>query len=102
MSASNFTVDFFIRKFSKIPARLWTTGQYVKGKKRCVLGHCGYRSDAPYESARMGDVLSKYFDDVLHWAAHSVNDGNHPQFQQRTAKARILAALKWIKEQAKK
>ncbi len=97
---AKFTVDYFIKKFSRIPARLWTTKEFERGKKHCALGHCGadYRT-----STDMGCALVKHFKETFGtWSSLiSVNDGNHIQFQQRTPKARILAALKWIKEKQK-
>ncbi len=101
---TKFTVDFFIKKFSKIPARLWTTGEFVDRQgRRCVLGHCGEEGLTIPQEAR---ELVRIFSNHGLVPPQRVNDGDHftvkKQFPQKTPKARILAALKWIEEQAKK
>ncbi len=97
---TNDTVDFFIKKFSAIPASKWCVGTYTDGDRRCALGHCGQVSCLP---TAMSDALENL---LWRWlpgemAVCNINDGDSPSFPQKTPKARILAALKWIKKYAK-
>jgi hypothetical protein len=37
-----YSIDYFIKKFSAIPSRKWTTAVYSDAFGRsCALGHCG-------------------------------------------------------------
>lgn len=118
-----YTVDYFIEKFEKIPEEKWTTRLYRFGDSRCAAGHC--------LTDKMIDVLTEYFDEagknvfpkhkciqyenellevrelgrVFHKnpsrgcdMVYEVNNGDNPNYQQPTPKQRILAALHDIKK----
>lgn len=38
---NKFDTQYFLDKFSKIPANKWTTGDLNDGHRCCALGHCG-------------------------------------------------------------
>ena len=93
-----YDADYFIEKFSQIPDDQWTTGNYAMDGKCCALGHCGMRSGfgAGYEASELDSLFGRVFGKTL--AVVNVNDGYCLEFNQPTPKARILAALQWIKE----
>lgn len=95
----NYTVQFFINKFSAIPEDRWYKGKLrdPEDYARCALGHC------------LGQRIRVYFDDVciptdesralnklfyqIDTCVDSVNDGRVDRYPQSTTKKRILAAL---------
>ncbi len=98
MSASKFTVDYFIKKFSAIPAKKWCVHDYTDERGRhCVLGHCGERWKGGSLSTSQSQDLKEIFR-AAGLNAIKTNDGDMVSFPQSTPKARILAALKWIKK----
>lgn len=108
-----YTVDYFIRKFSKIPEEKWTTGDWCIGDKFCSNGFCGmhganYNFGTP-EAVAFNKLIKhlkitidknsigkceKYFWSVSVY----INDGDTEEYQQPTPKQRILAALYDIKK----
>ena len=92
---TKYDVDFFIRKFSKIPARRWICDVYekkVKGvKKCCALGFCYLDKDT---GIKQGEALIRLFDVV------GVNDNLDDKYSHlgKIPKTRILTALKLIKK----
>lgn len=90
----DYTVDYFIEKFEKIPEEKWITGLYedINGN-HCALGWCGVKGDANDESAELTRLFWKIDKSVIR-----VNDGIlYAEYQQSTPKQRILAALRDIK-----
>lgn len=90
------TVDYFIEKFEAIPAGKWTTGKFVEGDKCDAMGHCGERTgdmDTDDSENLFTLVLEHLKDDIA-----NINDGDNPNFKQKTAKGRVLAALRYIKK----
>lgn len=87
-----YTLNYFIRKFSGIPRKKWTTGRYTRGNKRCALGHCGNIED--------NDTLqSVSLDRLLSWNAVGVNDGiERFKYLGKDPRTRVLRALKLIKK----
>lgn len=84
---------YFIAKLAAIPDKLWCSGSLVDDVGRCcVLGHCG-RSGANSPEGHALEKLfpSRYYGKLL---VARINDGEDPRYQQRTPKARILAALR--------
>ncbi len=101
-----YTVNYFINKFSKIPANRWTTKRFkTKTGKCCALGHCGDTdlSDGNKESNALFRLISKN----LTMSVYTVNDeriyvsrspfGYVSTYLGDTPKSRILAALELIK-----
>lgn len=105
----NYTVDYFIEKFSSIPEEKWGTNKYFNDGKYCALGHCGchevvmpktiYGSD---KITAEGHHLTQLFLNTLTVSPITINDGNWERYPQPTPKQRILAALYDIKKMQKK
>lgn len=91
---SQYTPDYFIKKFEAIPDDLWCTGDYQRGKAHCAFGHCGDESteEGSWLNSLIREGISQRFGIVP-----DINDGRHPMFKQATPKARILAALHAVK-----
>lgn len=96
MSDTKYTVDYFIAKFTAIPDEKWCVEKYEsKSGERCALGHCGRR---PLKGSEEAKALGELFWDRENGLeVPSVNDGRDDRFPQPTPKARILAALEFIK-----
>ena len=94
-----YTVDYFIKKFKKIPAKKWTTARFVKDGKRCALGHCGI--DNFTIRNQEANTLMLLFDSQLLTQVSTINDMQSDQYKQKTPKKRILAALEDIKKKVK-
>lgn len=89
-----YTVDYFIKKFQKIPDKNWFIGDFWdrdNPQKMCALGHCGF--------GRECKALHSLFPrtDNIGSFVSSINDGTDKRYQQPTPKQRILAALYDIK-----
>lgn len=109
-----YDVDYFLRKFKKIPEEKWCTFSFVNGKSRCVNGHCGITNmlaNLTEESIALQKTFSvlsitsgmKIINDGLLSDDYSlkaayINNGESDQYQQPTPKQRILAALQDIKK----
>lgn len=102
----NYDVDYFIRKFEAIPEDMWlirSLGHY--GGPRCALGHCiGQESPFSFKKDSESVSLTIVFQDERiryllknNRSIASINNGEHPNYQQSTPKQRILAALYDIK-----
>lgn len=108
-----YDVDYFIKKFEKIPEELIVPGVFDDGKGgHCANGWCGAQDSRPE-----GKALQKIFSPLaLHYKytvfstiivvvdvdaysnkAAAVNNGSTLEYQQPTPKQRILAALYDIK-----
>lgn len=103
-----YNVDYFIEKFSKIPEELWCIESFDDEAKRCAFGHCDYYNPSNARYSEEGNALdsvvhaklkltlckpSKFYNEVM-----NINDGVYKEYQQPTAKQRILAALQDIKK----
>lgn len=108
---TQFTVDYFLDKFEKIPEDNWITNKWNVGDACCANGHCGVRSALYVRGTDESRALAKLFEIIpasningdkflaYHWQRVSqVNDGLIKEYQQPTAKQRILAALRDIKK----
>lgn len=96
-----FTVDYFIRKFSTIPERMWHTGSYVNWSnmnQKCAFGHCDAldNNGTNAESIALNELFVKNFG----VAPYVINDGHNEdgRFFGENPKIRILKALYAIKE----
>jgi hypothetical protein len=104
----NYTIEYFINKFSVIPENQWTTGVVETDNGRmCVLGHCGVvetsagivwtpEAGALNHFIESNGIISKEKD------VSALNDGLVPGYSQKTPKGRILAALNNIQKKVKK
>lgn len=84
-------VNYFIKKFRSIPEALWTTGTQYNGwtYQHCAMGFCDNSEKQP---------LSNLFNGRAEISVPAVNDNLIGQpFKGATPKARILAALEYIK-----
>ncbi len=112
----NFTVEFFIEKFSAIPSKNIRARTQDDGNGgRCIVGWCKSNEfgDDPteYKNTQTSDeckALEELFHNAgiksvtnkgnrLGWNLADVNNGDHPDYQQSTPKKRIMAALNDVK-----
>lgn len=89
---SKYTVDYFIKKFKRIPRNKWLVGDYSYDGKCCALGHCGERMD---KSTRESTALKSLLDGRI---LTNINDGWSSNYKQKHPKTRILAALADVKK----
>lgn len=96
---NNYSVDYFIKKFKAIPSSKWCLYSLENGGKHCALGHCGMiaPSIATPDSAALIELFHKHSISVI-----TTNDIQTGEFNQRTPKSRILAALNFIKKKSTK
>ena len=112
-----YTIDYFIDKYTKIPHKNWVTGiLYYKNdllKERCcVLGHCGVTYNEETDSEiewnmteeslalidLLGLIMPEEITSKLHWT-YTINDsGGFRFFNKDHSKDRILMALNKVKE----
>lgn len=119
---NQYDVDYFIKFFQNIPANCWTVRTFCgEDGRRCAVGHF-LRQEVPN-----GRVLHDFFeqgmpllpdtkeklcalvrllyptDTITHEAqqtVYKINNGDHPDYKQRSPRARILAALHDAKAKA--
>lgn len=103
--ASRYTVDFFIKKFRKIPESRWTVDKLHDGARHCALGHCGLNPDDIIDRSPMAKALNKLFYFHFGVEAPDINDQSKSisekgivEFPGFTPRQRILGALKKIKQ----
>lgn len=112
-----YTPEYFLKKFSSIPASKWTTGELQKGDKCCALGFCGVKPTSTslwseYKYTREARALEKILCTGLGATASSltetdvvisINDGDGSvtslsyfdiQKFGKTPRTRILNALR--------
>lgn len=91
-----YTVDYFIEKFKRIPAEQWTIGTFISlnATQRCAYGHCGSTKwfDDTAESSALFEIDSKK---RLNLAF--VNDKGDPRYQQDEPGQRVVACLEDLK-----
>ena len=105
-----YTVSYFIGKFSSIPDYLWRTGNFELMGQSCAAGHCGIRESGKLNeevNALIG-MLSKlritlgygyvFYGNPLLDTVAVINDGHCMEYQQPTPKQRILTALYDVKK----
>lgn len=96
-----YDVDYFIRKFDKIPEQQWITGhfEHTNGAK-CALGHCGENEN---KFSRRSNALKQLFKELPGSpSVVQVNDGINDTFNALTdlgshPKERVLNALLILK-----
>lgn len=88
---------YFIQHFRKIPENRWCTGTSRLDKARDVYGHCPVFTDELDLKDPTGPVYSN--GDLMALGAQfgisfrEINDGKDPDYQEVSAKQRVLAAL---------
>lgn len=92
---TEYTIDYFLKKFKKIPNNKWLEGSYHNPEKTkfCALGHCGVDVGT---STGEGFGIMDFLGDE--YAIAQINDGFHRGYHQKTPRLRILAALRKIKK----
>ncbi len=103
-----FTVDYYIQKFSQIPEENWTKGDMGRGNIHCAIGHCNVKDGDISEKGDIlieeGQELAKLIylvspQDDLFTTVFYINDSRYKtNYKQETPKQRILAALHDVKE----
>ena len=88
-TSAQYTIDYFIEKFDKIPAKNWIRGRFGFNGIHCALGHCGMTytgGDNNESKALMGLIPDVAFinDDAIQYGT--------------TPKERILNKLYEIKD----
>lgn len=103
-----YTIQHFIDKFSVIPWYKWCVGKQRNWiGQRCAFGHitpsialgCSHVRSYTPEMQALEEIGDKYFSSkvgVRYIAA--INNGNNPRFQQKRAKDRVIAALKYAQQ----
>ena len=101
-----YNAQYFIDRYKPIPDRLWVKGHYVQRlkflgttliEKHCALGHLGDIGSSKSRTAESQAIMD-LFRIHLHKSVPTVNDGLCLEYQQKTPKERVLAALEEIKE----
>jgi hypothetical protein len=91
-----YTVNYFIKKFSRIPHSKWTTGVSNDGKgRRCALGHCTDTNSN--KVTEISSLFNIFYENNL--VVSAVNDGVFTEivFKGKHPRTRILNALRYIK-----
>lgn len=99
----NYSVDFFIAKFERIPEELWCIAMFDDGAgKHCALGHCGTKNgfkELVGEAVGLNILFCGISEKIGRYVSVvEINDGHDPNYQQPTPKQRILGALYDIKK----
>lgn len=119
ITSMEYTVDYFIEKFSNIHKSKWTIGifrSHIVGSQDvcCALGHCGVEDDLNTAESFALKQLFKHLNVTSHlhpdqevidpidinrisWKVPIINDGRAAEYRQNHPKDRILAALYNIK-----
>lgn len=111
-----YTVDYFIKKFSNTRDNMWCINSLHDDGKSCANGWCGVtltfdgkENSLVYFATPESIAMAKLFkplatgkiydhhENYSNIAAH-INNGNHPGYQQPTPKQRILEALHNLKK----
>ncbi len=103
-----YTIQHFISKFSAIPWYKWCkTMQCNKIGQKCAFGHitpniergsgCVSSKGNP-EMIALEQIGDKYFRPGSQRQIALINNGKDKRFQQRTCKARVIAALKYAQQ----
>lgn len=100
-----YTTEFFLNFFSKIPTKRWTLGMGHRGGPRCALGHlgCDFTGDPRPNARALGEILRPVYEGSKfsgigkspNTVVSSIND-DYTQicFKGKTPRARILNALR--------
>ena len=91
MKDTQYTVDYFIEKFEKIPDEKWVVGDFGFNGTHCAFGHCGMvnANECTSESKALMSIFGNV--SIVRTNDGSIGIGNTP-------KERILNKLKEIKE----
>ena len=106
-----YSADHFIEKFLRIPASRWSWWKDIEiGKKyvmRTALAWCALEESSE-EANALTELFAKHFDKyfgglssislINRWSHSAVKVGISPRIANRGPRARVIAALKMIKE----
>lgn len=100
MENTEYTLEYFIKKFEAIPEEKWTTGEFVdRDGCMCAYGHCGrtQSNNGTKESDALAELILK-LDEVMPRHLANVNDGMFGTESQygSTPKQRVVNYLKSI------
>ena len=97
MSAIVMDADYFIQKFTAIPEEWWIVGEIRDECGRCcAFGHCGELNDDNTPLTAESTALVELLQPLGRVA--DINDNSPRVYSEPTPRARILAALEWIKK----
>ncbi len=97
--SKKYTTDYYLKKFKAIPANKWVTRNFESsdGKRKCAFGWCNaLENPEGFEPRTLFKLFNKNG-----LCVEKVNDGKDQHFKQKGPRARIIAALNWIKSQEK-
>lgn len=93
-----YTSQYFIDKFEKIPEERWITNDFSNDIGCCAMGHCGMTYFSLSSDEKEAVALSNLFNDRIRASVPTVNDDRDSNYPQPTPKQRILAALRDIQK----
>lgn len=99
MSDAIYDRQYFIDKFEGIPDEHWCTGQLEYEGKHCVLGFCGV-TQGKDEYVMTAEAIA-LCDLIATGSAGRITQINDRYSGKPTPRARILAALRAIPEEAR-
>lgn len=91
-----YDVDYFIKKFEKIPEDNWIACQMHNGDKHCALGHC--LANMNEELKGEAKALHYLMFESIQLTVFQVNDYISQQYPQKHPKQRVMAALYDIRD----
>lgn len=96
-----YTIDYFIKKFTKIPNSKWTVGDFIDSSgKSCALGHCGW-CYGNYETEEGLALIDLFSVSGISSVAQLNDGGGSYNTYGKTPRTRILRALKNLKKEVK-
>lgn len=121
---NTYDVNFFIDYFTAIPGKQWCVRSFCDpAGKRCAVGHflrhevpnharlwefklcenttAALLDDTKQKLTALADLFAVNGDRLkAQRTVYDINNGDHPDYRQRTPRARILAALYDVKARA--
>lgn len=94
-----YDVNYFIKKFSKIPESKWCVRERVnRNGQRCAHGLCYDDNDYyMYPSNSVEESLQKLASKFGYTGIGPINNGTDKRYKQKTPKKRVIAALMDLK-----
>jgi hypothetical protein len=112
-----YTIDYFIKKFKRIPQKNWITGDLNRNGKCCVLGHLGINDNSSLSDDSLCEnkkvyslykifkkhprILNNPSTDIF-YIITSINDAKDmANTGKNTPKDRVLDVLYFVKHNCK-